>query len=67
MLKSHTQAAYKTNNDDDFEPQPPVYAILYDLKDFYFFSYDGSSFKTGENIRVSSDTRVQFLNGMAEG
>lgn len=50
LLECHIQAAYKTNNDDDFEPQPPVYAVLTDLKDFYFyfFSYDGSSFKMGE-------------------
>lgn len=37
MLKSHTQAAYKTNNDDDFEPQPPVYAVQYDLYISIFF------------------------------
>jgi hypothetical protein len=28
LLKCRTQAAYKINNDKDFEPQPPVYAVL---------------------------------------
>ena len=39
LLECHIQAAYKTNNDDDFEPQPPVYAVLTDLKVFIFISF----------------------------
>jgi hypothetical protein len=61
------QAAYKLNLNKEFHPQPPVYAILTDLKDFYFFSYDGSTFKMDKEIRVSSATRVEFFNGMGDG
>ncbi|KAF8492808.1 hypothetical protein F5888DRAFT_877667 [Russula emetica] len=57
-------SAYKINNENDFELQPPVYAVLTDLKDFYFFSYDGSTFKIDLEIWVSSATRAHFLNGM---
>jgi hypothetical protein len=68
LLKScRTQAAYKINNENDFESQPPVYAVLTDLKYFYFFSYDGSTFKIDSEIRVSSATRAHFFNGMAGG
>jgi hypothetical protein len=67
LLKCRTQAAYKINSDNDFEPQPPVYAVLTDLKDFYFFSYDGSTFKMDKEIWVSSATRAHFFKGMAEG
>ena len=66
-LKSRTPAAYKINNDKDFEPQPPVYAVLTDLKQFYFFSYDGSSFKMDKEIHVYGATRAQFFDGMADG
>ena len=67
LLKCRTQAAYKTNKDKDFEPQPPVYAVLTDLQDFYFFSYDGSTFKMDTEIYVSSATQAHFFNGMAGG
>ncbi|KAF8492802.1 hypothetical protein F5888DRAFT_1636945 [Russula emetica] len=58
-------SAYKDNNDKDFEPQPPVYAVLTDLQHFYFFSYDGSTFKMDTEIWVYSATRAHFLDGMA--
>jgi hypothetical protein len=67
LLKCRTQAAYKTNKDKNFEPQPPVYAVLTDLKKFWSFSYDGSTFKMDRDILVSSETRASFLNGMAGG
>lgn len=62
-----TLAAYKLNSDKYFDPQPSVFAILTDLKDFYFFSYDGSTFKMDKEIHVSSATRAEFLNGMGDG
>jgi hypothetical protein len=67
LLKHCTQAAYEINKVKEFEPQPPVYAVLTDLKDFYFFSYDGSTFKIDKEIWVSSATRAHFFHGMAEG
>jgi hypothetical protein len=67
LAESCYQAAYKLNSDKEFDPQPPVYAILTDLKDFYFFSYDGSCFKMDEDITVSAATRRQFFNGMGDG
>jgi len=66
-LRCRTQAAYKDNKDNDFGPQSPVYAVLTDLREFYFFSYDGSTFKMDTEIRVYSGTRAHFLNGMAAG
>jgi hypothetical protein len=66
-LRRRTQAAYKLNSDEKFNPQPPVYAILTDFRDFYFFSYDGSTFKMDIEIQVSASTRANFLKGMADG
>jgi hypothetical protein len=66
LLKRRIQAAYKVNN-KDFEQQPPVYAVLTDLRDFYFFSYDGSTFKMDTEIHLSAATWAHFLNGMAGG
>jgi hypothetical protein len=66
-LRLGNPAAYKLNIDKEFDPQPPVFAVLTDLKDFYFFSYDGSTFKMDKEIRVSPATRVDFLKGMGEG
>jgi hypothetical protein len=37
------------------------------MKDFYFFSYDGSHFKMDEDITVSAATRARFFNGMGDG
>jgi hypothetical protein len=34
----------KINRDIDLDPQPPVYALLADISDFYFLSYDGTQF-----------------------
>jgi hypothetical protein len=67
ILQTSFQAAYKLNSDEGFNPQPQVYAILTDLKDFYFFSYDSTHFKMDSEIRVSSATRSQFLSGMGDG
>ena len=39
------QAAMELNRDNDLDPQPPVYAMLSDLRDFYFLSYDGTQFR----------------------
>jgi hypothetical protein len=35
----------KLNRDRDPDPQPPVYAMLSDLRDVYFLSYDGTQFR----------------------
>jgi hypothetical protein len=51
----------------EFDPQPSVYAVLTDLKEFYFFSYDGSCFKMDAEITVSGATRARFFNGMGDG
>lgn len=59
-------AACKINFNKDYELQPRVYAILTDLQHFYFFSYDGLSFKMDQEIYVSSETRAHFFYGMAE-
>ena len=67
LLKCRTQAAYKINKDKDFEPPPPVYAVLTDLQHFYFLSYDGLTFKMDTEIWVSCETWANFLNGMASG
>ena len=66
-LKHCVQVAYKINSDKDFDPQPPVFAILTDLRDFYFFSHDGLTFNMDKEIHVSSATRVEFFNGMGDG
>ena len=39
------QAAMKLNRDRDLNPQPPIYAMLSDLRNFYFLSYDGTTFQ----------------------
>jgi hypothetical protein len=66
-LIRHTQAAYKLNSYKEFNPQPPVFAVLTDLIDFYFFSYDGTTFKMDKEIHVSNATRVDYLNGIGNG
>jgi hypothetical protein len=58
-LRHRTQAAYN-NRDKEFDLQSLVFAVLTDLKDFYFFSYDGSTFKMDKEIRVSGATRQTF-------
>lgn len=66
QVMSELSSAYEINKANEFEPQPPVYAVLTDLKDFYFFSYDGSTFKMDTEIWVSSESRAHFFHGMAE-
>lgn len=60
-------AAYKLNSDKKFKPQPSVYAVLTDLRMFYFFRYDGSQFTRTEAIFVSEESRSEFLAGMRKG
>ncbi|KAF8806483.1 hypothetical protein BYT27DRAFT_7257207 [Phlegmacium glaucopus] len=59
-------SAYKLNHDKDLDPQPPIFAILTDLKDFYFFSYAGSTFRMDKEMCVSTATRADFFNGMGD-
>ncbi|KAF9513321.1 hypothetical protein BS47DRAFT_1362519 [Hydnum rufescens UP504] len=37
-------SAIQLNHNRDFDPQPPVYVMLSDLKNFYFLSYNGTKF-----------------------
>jgi hypothetical protein len=55
------------NRDRDFYPQPPIYAMLSDLKHFYFLSYDGTKFRCMEEITVPKQPRAKFMNGMSQG
>lgn len=57
-----SKAAYKLNGSREFEPQPPVYAVLTDLR-----LYDGSKFTLANDIYVISRSRRQFLDGMGDG
>jgi hypothetical protein len=61
------QAAMKLNRDIDLDPQPPIYAMLSDLRDFYFLSYDGATFKCMAQITIRQHPRTQFMKGMAHG
>jgi hypothetical protein len=61
-------AAFKLNKAKEFENQPPVYAVLTDLRDFHFLRYDGSRFELyGREIAVSPFSRSAFLDGMRNG
>ena len=65
---SRCSAAYRLNSAKEFDDQPPVYAVLTDMKDFYFLRYDGSNFAIYENeINVSNRSRSIFLDGMRNG
>ena len=44
-----------------------MFAVLTDLHFFYFFSYDGSTFRMDKEIHVSAATRTDFFNGMGDG
>jgi hypothetical protein len=66
-VKLKRAAAYKLNSDKEFQPQPPVYAVLTDLRIFYFFRYDGSQFTRTQDIFVPQNSRPQFLAGMRTG
>ncbi|KAF5373290.1 hypothetical protein D9615_007371 [Tricholomella constricta] len=60
-------SAFEINSDEEFKPQPPVYAILTDLEDFHIFRYDGSQFTRIKKIIVSDESRVEYLSGMQKG
>ena len=46
------EAAMELNRDKDLDSQPPVYAMLSDMRDFYFLSYDGTQFRVMSEISV---------------
>ena len=63
-----SSAAYKVNADKEFDKQPPVYAMLTDLHDFYILRYDGSTFSLYQDeITVPQRPRSAFLHGMING
>jgi hypothetical protein len=53
------------NRNKDIDP--PVYALLSDLHNFYFLSYDGTKFQCMTEITVPRERRTQFMKGMVEG
>lgn len=55
------------NSSREFDPQPPVYAVLTDLEHFYFFRYDGNQFFRSNAIIVLDMPRSEFLAGMRHG
>ena len=57
----------KLNRDRDLDPQPPIYAMLSDLRDFYFLSYDGTKFQCMAVIEIPQQPHTQFLKGMTGG
>jgi hypothetical protein len=61
------QAALKLNRDVDLDPQPPIYAVLLDLREFYFLSYDGNNFRRMTEITIPHHPRAQFMKGMTQG
>ena len=61
------QAAMKLNRDRDLNPQPPIYAMLSDLRDFYFLSYDGTKFECMAQISIPQRPRTEFMKGMTQG
>ena len=61
------QAAMKLNRDRDLCPQPPIYAMLSDLRDFYFLSYDGTNFRCMAQISIPQRPRMDFMKGMTQG
>jgi hypothetical protein len=66
QLTSLPIAAYELNSGRNFHPQPPVYAVLTDLRDFFFLKFDGSRFAVNE-ITVSTKSRLSFIEDMMEG
>lgn len=67
ILSIFLKTAYKLSGAREFANQPSVYAVLTDLKEFYFFRYDGSTFAIYQEVTVSTRTRVSFLDGMRNG
>jgi hypothetical protein len=61
------QAAMKLNRDRDLNPQPPIYAMLSGLRDFYFLSYDGTTFQCMAQILIPQRPRTEFMKGMTQG
>jgi hypothetical protein len=57
----------KLNRDRDLNPQPPIYAMLSDLRDFYFLSYDGTKFERMAQISIPQRPRTEFMKGMTQG
>ena len=57
----------KLNRDRDLSPQPPIYAMLTDLRDFYFLSYDGTAFQCMTQISIPQCPRTEFMKGMTHG
>lgn len=55
----------KPNRHRDLDPQPPIYVILLDLHDFYFYSYDGTKFQ--RMVEITIPPHAQFMEGMAQG
>jgi len=65
---SHCSAAYRLNTAKEFANQSPVYAVLTDMRDFYFLRYDGCNFTLyKDETRVSYYSHPQFLDGMRNG
>jgi hypothetical protein len=60
-------AAYKLNSKRGFALQPPVYAVLTDLRDFHFISFNGSRFACTTPMTVPVTSRLTFLEGMVKG
>jgi len=61
------QAAMKLNCDRDLSPQPPIYAMLLDLRDFSFLSYDGTKFQCIAQISIPQCPCMEFMKGMMQG
>jgi hypothetical protein len=41
--------------------------MLSDLRDFYFLSYDGTTFHCMAQISIPQHPRTEFMKGMAQG
>ena len=63
------ESVYKLNFNKEFDPQPPVYAVLTDLKEFYFFCYDGVELTCCNMVTVFSVhvSWTWYLEEMVEG
>ena len=57
----------KLNRDSDLYPQPPIYAMLSDLRDFCFLSYNGTEFQCMTQISIPQQPRTDFMKGMTQG
>jgi len=59
-------SAMELHRDSDLDPQPPIYAMLSDLSDFYFLSYDGTKFRVVDKFSITHASRTQTMIGMAQ-